>query len=119
MWVNIGRRMIGLAIVGFTIAYFGMKWMNYDLPNLDAPKWVHSPAFWGTMAFLGIWAWLPLLQPVSPVKANLAQEMPRTFQQPERLENEPFEMNGQWCIIWNGQYMTWSDEENNWVPYRG
>jgi hypothetical protein len=119
MLANIGRRLLGLLIVVFTLAYFTMKWLDYDLPRIDVPSWVHSPAFWGVMSLVGIWAWLPILQPVEAVNMSLAQELPRRFEQPQRIENEPFEMNGQWCIIWHGQYMTWSDEENQWVPYRG
>jgi hypothetical protein len=119
MLANIGRRLLGIAIVVFALAYFGMKWFDYDLPSIDVPAWVHSPAFWGTVSLVGIWCWLPVLQPVGAVSMSLAQETPRRFEQPQQIENEPFEMNGQWCIIWNGQYMTWSDEENQWVPYRG
>ena len=119
MWTNIARRILGLAVVGWTVAYFGAKYFEYDLPHFDLPSWFHSPAFWGGMTVLAIWSWLPVSQPVGPVNASLAQEMPRQFQQPQRIENEPFEMNGQWCIIWHGQYMIWSEETGQWVPYRG
>tara|TARA_B100000941_G_scaffold137710_1_gene97613 strand:- start:379 stop:528 length:150 start_codon:yes stop_codon:yes gene_type:complete len=49
----------------------------------------------------------------------MSQEVPRQFSNPEAIQNEPFEMNGQWFIIWNGNYMIWSDEAGQWVPYRG
>ena len=119
MYANIGRRLLGIAIVVFALAYFGMKWLDYDIPNIDMPLWIHSPAFWGVMSLAGIWCWLPVLQPSGVVSMSLGQETPRRFEQPQQIENEAFEMNGQWCIIWNGQYMTWSDEESQWVPYRG
>ena len=58
----------------------------------------------GGMAFLGVWAWMPVLEPVGNKQVSLAQEMPRQFQSPEQVQNQPFEMNGMWCIIWNGRY---------------
>ena len=113
------RRLTGIAIALVALVYWGTKFYGYDLPGYDMPQWVHSPAFWGGMTLVGIWAWLPILSPVGNREVSLAQEMPRDFVNPQQVENKPFEMNGMWCIIWNGQYMVWDSQNNQWVPYRG
>ncbi len=119
MMFTIARRIMGIAIVLVALTYWGAKLFEYDLPDYDVPSWVHSPALWGGMAFLGVWAWMPVLRPVGNKQVSLAQEMPRQFQSPEQVQNQPFEMNGMWCIIWNGQYMVWDDTSQQWTPYRG
>ena len=115
----ITRRLTGIGIALAAIIYWGAKYLEYDLPDFDIPNWMHSPAFWGAMALVGIWAWMPILAPVGNKEVSLAQEMPRQFQSPEQIENEPFQMNGMWVIIWNGQYMEWDEQTNQWAPYRG
>mgnify|MGYP001315412604 CR=1 FL=1 len=114
------RRLIGIALAAMAITYWIAHWKSYDAPWFDVPTWIHSPAFWGGVAVVAIWAWLPVLQPVGNREVSLAQEVPRRFAEPTELpQNEPFEMNGQWCIIWNGQYMVWDTQQEMWVPYRG
>lgn len=119
MMFTVVRRLTGFAIVLFAIAYWGGMYIGYNLPKFDLPSWFHSPAFWGGMVVLAVWAWLPVLAPVGNKEVSLAQEMPRQFQSPEQVQNQPFEMNGMWCIIWNGQYMVWDEQTNQWTPYRG
>ena len=122
MWTLILRRLTGIAIVLTAIAYAVAKWKEYDIPDFDAPNWVHSPAFWSGMAVVGIWAWFPVLLPVGSREVSLAQEVPRRYSQPGTIENEPFEMppgSGQWFIIWHGQYMYWETATNQWEPYKG
>ena len=90
------RRIAGIILVGFAIAYWVAKWQGYDLPGIDLPQWMHSPAWWTGIAVVAVWAWLPVLAPVGNREVSLAQEMPRQFQSPQQIENEPFEMNGMW-----------------------
>ena len=113
------RRLLGIGLVLCALVYWSAKLFEYDLPDYDLPQWFHSPAFWGGVFALGVWSWLPVLSPVGNREVSLAQEMPRQFQSPEQVQNKPFEMNGMWCIIWNGQYMVWDDTAGQWVPYRG
>ena len=119
MIVQILRRLLGILLILYGIAYVYARYNDYDIEGFDLPAIFHSPAVWMTMTAICIWSWLPVMQPVAPRQVSMSQEVPRQFMTPQQVENQPFEMNGQWFIIWNGQYMAWSDEMNNWVPYRG
>jgi hypothetical protein len=116
------RRLAGIAAVLAAIVYGVAKLYEYDMPNFEAPSWVHSPAFWIGIALIAVWAWLPVLLPVGNREVSLAQELPRKYVDPKAMENEPFEMppgSGEWYIIWDGQYMFWDEQTDQWAPYRG
>ena len=113
------RRLLGIVIVVYGIIYLYARLTGYDADWFDLPDFAHSPAFWSGVAFVGVWCWLPILQPVSPRQVSMSQEVPRQFNTPSQTEGQPFEMNGQWFIVWNGQYLIWSDELGSYIPYRG
>ena len=99
------------------LAYWGTKVFEYDLPDYDVPSgFIHLHLGRHGLPWCGLGCpyW-----PVGNKQVSLAQEMPRQFQSPEQVQNQPFEMNGMWCIIWNGQYMVWDDTSQQWTPYRG
>lgn len=119
MMLSIVRRLIGIVLVVYGIAYLYATLTDYDIQNFDMPDIFHSPAMWMALGTICVWSWMPVMQPVAPRQVSMAQEVPRKFVSPEQGDEQPFEMNGHWFIVWNGQYMIWSDELNSWTPYRG
>ncbi len=116
---SVVRRLLGILLVLYGIAYVYARFNDYDIEYFDLPSIFHSPAMWIGLTALCIWSWLPVLEPVAPRQVSMAQEVPRQFVQPQQAQGQPFEMDGQWFIIWNEQYLIWSDETNSWAPYRG
>lgn len=117
MWKLVARRVVGILVVGFAVAYWAAKIGAYDAPSIDLPNEVHSPAFWGVMAVIGAWAWLPAMLPYGAKEVSLSQDR-RAFVNPNDVHNQPFEMEGNWFIIWNGNYLMWDDATSAWQPYR-
>jgi|GEM_PF-5028628 len=113
------RRLLGIFIILFGIIYAYGRWNEYEIEGFDIPGFMHTPAFWMGALVVTVWCWVPIMQPVSPRHVSMSQEVPRQFSNPGEMQNEPFQMNGQWFIIWNGDYMVWSDEAQQWMPYRG
>ena len=99
------RRLLGIFIILFAIGYAYGRWKDYDISGFDLPEFTHTPAFWIGAAVVSVWCWVPVMQPVSPRHVSMSQEVPRQFSNPGEIQNEPFQMNGQWFIIWNGNYM--------------
>jgi hypothetical protein len=119
MIVQILKRLLGILLILYGIAYLYARLTGYDIEYFDLPAFFHSPAMWMALSAICVWSWLPVMQPVAPRQVSMAQEVPRQYMTPQQAEGQAFEMNGQWFIVWNGQYLAWSDELNNWVPYRG
>ena len=120
------RRITGLILLFGAIGYVGATFLEYDLPNVDLPQFVHTPAFYAGYLTVLVWCWLPVLVAIpSRRQVNLtpvASQFEVPMEQGATGWGEPFEMppgSGQWYIQGYGQYFQWNSTTNEYEPYQG
>lgn len=110
------RRLVGVLLVLLAGAYWYTRLAGVDISSLNLPEQIELPVFWIGYGLVATWLMIPqLIRTPGGQEVNLLPNAPIPFNNQMMATSEPFQMNGQWYVQWDGALWIWDANSSNWT----
>lgn len=95
--------------------YWYTRLAEVDISELHLPEQIEMPLFWIGYGIFTAWMMLPqLVRTPGAAEVNLLPNAPIPFANQMMANSDPFQMNGQWYVQWDGMLWVWDGSLNQW-----
>lgn len=109
------RRLLGVLLIAIAGAYWYTRLADVDISALHLPDQIELPVFWIGYSVVAVWCMMPqLIRTPGAKEVNLLPNTPTPFSNQMMPNSEPFQMNGQWYVQWEGNLWIWDQNEGQW-----
>jgi len=109
------RRLFGVLLMIVAGIYWYTRLAEVDISELHLPEQIEMPLFWIGYGIFTTWMMLPqLVRTPGAAEVNLLPNAPIPFANQMMANSDPFQMNGQWYVQWDGMLWVWDGSLNQW-----